>query len=237
MIIFILLQNTKIMIHDTKFQSFIISILIFLPILFIIFYNPFDYKKLPGEQMKISIAVKNFVISNTNQIASAKQEETTKEEIVEKKPIEEKPLIKKDKIQKTIVEKKKSPLPIKKEKKQINQKKQISQNQGEEKQSSTITDLVYGRDDNPFLKSIKKAIDEALIYPHQARRMGISGEVLIEFVWLKNKSLKELKIIKSSGKKILEKSALETIKKAAINFPSHRANVRIQVPIVYKLEH
>lgn len=69
-----------------------------------------------------------------------------------------------------------------------------------------------------LLKEIKSAIDEALIYPRQARKMRMSGEVLVEFTWTKEKKLENLKILKPSKYDFLNKSALETIRIASKNF-------------------
>lgn len=48
--------------------------------------------------------------------------------------------------------------------------------------------------------------------------MRMSGEVLVEFTWTKEKKLENLKILKPSKYDFLNKSALETIRIASKNF-------------------
>ncbi len=94
----------------------------------------------------------------------------------------------------------------------------------------------YGKDNNPFLKAVKLAIDSATTYPRQARKIRIQGKVLVEFLWTQQKQLKDLKIIKSSGYEILDKNTLQTIQRASVDFPVYTNNVRLQIPIIYQLK-
>ncbi len=48
--------------------------------------------------------------------------------------------------------------------------------------------------------------------------MRMQGTVKVEFLWKENKTLADLKIIESSGYDLLDKSALESIRKASLNF-------------------
>ena len=84
-------------------------------------------------------------------------------------------------------------------------------------------------------KPFESAIDEALIYPRQARKMRMSGEVLVEFTWTKEKKLENLKILKPSKYDFLNKSALETIRIASKKFPQYEKTFHIKIPLVYKL--
>lgn len=76
-------------------------------------------------------------------------------------------------------------------------------------------------------------------YPRLAKRRGIEGQVLIE-IWIdaKGQQLKQ-KLIKSSGAHILDKAALDAIKKW--HFSSHLVNGkaiahRVQIPVRFKLD-
>ncbi|EGK7485923.1 energy transducer TonB, partial [Campylobacter lari] len=88
---------------------------------------------------------------------------------------------------------------------------------------------------NELLKEIKQAIDEALIYPRQAKKMRMSGEILVEFTWTKDKNLLNLKILKPSKYKLLNDSALETIRIASKNFPQYEKTFHIRIPLIYKI--
>ncbi len=102
---------------------------------------------------------------------------------------------------------------------------------------NTIETLTFGKDNHPFLRAVKKAIDSNVNYPRQARKMRIQGEVIVEFLWTKHKILKNLKVYKSSGQPILDKSALNAIKQAALHFPQHINDVHLQIPIVFMLRN
>lgn len=58
----------------------------------------------------------------------------------------------------------------------------------------------------------------------------------MEFLWTKQKQLKDLKIIKSSGYEILDKNTLQTIQRASVDFPVYTNNVRLRIPIIYQLK-
>ncbi len=64
----------------------------------------------------------------------------------------------------------------------------------------------------------------------------MSGEVWVEFLWLKRGILKDLKVSKSSGYELLDLSAMETIKIASKEFPALNEDARLSVPIVYRLK-
>ena len=61
---------------------------------------------------------------------------------------------------------------------------------------------------------VKQRIEEVRRYPSRARRQGIEGTVYISFVVLSNGASRDIKIIRSSGSKILDKEAVATIKRA-----------------------
>ena len=64
----------------------------------------------------------------------------------------------------------------------------------------------------------------------------MSGVVKVEFIWKSDKTLADLKIIQSSGYTLLDKSALESIRKASLNFPSYERNLKITLPISYEIK-
>ncbi len=63
--------------------------------------------------------------------------------------------------------------------------------------------------------------------------MRMQGTVKVEFLWKENKTLADLKIIESSGYDLLDKSALESIRKASLNFPQYNGDLRITLPVIY----
>ena len=127
------------------------------------------------------------------------------------------------------------------DKKQERQKEQSSNSGGAQINNNApmqIGTLAYGKTDNPFLREIKQAIDKAAreTYPHQAIKMRLTGEVLLEFVWLTNRKLQAARILKSSGYKLLDDNVLRVLSRASNEFPSYKENIRIQIPVVYNIK-
>lgn len=80
----------------------------------------------------------------------------------------------------------------------------INKNSAKEKTSS----ISY------YLQLVKQKIEKNKRYPLLARNKGIEGEVWLKFEILKNGKVKNIKVVKSSHYQILDKAAIESIKKA-----------------------
>ncbi|TKX31532.1 energy transducer TonB [Campylobacter estrildidarum] len=202
-----------------KYQAFYISFLSFLPIFFLIFHSADFFKIKFNNKEVFALSIKQFTRENSTPI----QENKILEKITPKvKKIQSK-IIKKEgeKIKK--IEQKKASTPIE------NPTKQMTEN------PSQITQLTQGKDKHPLLEQIQKAIQKVQSYPRQAQKMRMQGIVKVEFLWKENKTLAELKIIQSSGYTLLDKNALESIRKASVNFPYYKNDLRIVLPIVYKI--
>lgn len=78
--------------------------------------------------------------------------------------------------------------------------------------------------DTSYFKLVKKKIDEKIFYPEIARRRNIEGKVKIQFILNNDGNLREIKILKSSGNKILDDASIEIIKKSA-PFPKFPENL------------
>lgn len=175
------------------------------------------------QPQSISIALTQFVAQTT----------PTPQEI---KPIEEIKEIQKPIKKKKKRKKKKEPIPTPQNIAQTESKTQPSTNTTTAPQATQEPQtLVFGKTNDPFLISIKQAIDKNLHYPRKARMMKLSGIVNIKFELLKDGRVQNIKIIDSSGHGILDKSAHKTILDARAYFPQPKNNVTIQIPIQYKL--
>jgi TonB family protein len=90
-------------------------------------------------------------------------------------------------------------------------------------------------DKSAIISSFVDRIESLKHYPYIARRRGIQGTALI-FVHLnKNGELKDVVLRKSSGHEILDKSAVELIKKATPFRHGYHSDLKIEIPITYKL--
>ncbi|GAB4422955.1 MAG: energy transducer TonB [Thermodesulfovibrionales bacterium] len=81
---------------------------------------------------------------------------------------------------------------------------------------------------------IRDIIMKNLAYPHMARKMGWEGRVTVSFVVFENGSASDIKILESSGFDILDRNAMETVKKVS-PFPKPPVRAEVIIPIVYKL--
>lgn len=92
---------------------------------------------------------------------------------------------------------------------------------------------------NRYLKEhfayIRDAIMKNLSYPPTARRMGWEGRVVVSFVVNEDGHASDIRIVEGSGFGILDKNAVETIKKAS-PFPRPPVRAEIVMPVAYRLE-
>lgn len=82
---------------------------------------------------------------------------------------------------------------------------------------------------------IRDTIMKNLSYPHMARRMGWEGKVTVSFIVNESGHVENIKILESSGFGILDKNAMETIKRVC-PLPKPPVRAELIMPIVYRLE-
>jgi protein TonB len=98
----------------------------------------------------------------------------------------------------------------------------------------TGTEGVLGGYLKSHLLYIKDIIQKNITYPDTARRNGWMGKVKVSFVIKNNGRAKDIKVIQSSGFRILDKSAKEAVSRSS-PFPHPPAEARIIIPILYTL--
>jgi len=90
-----------------------------------------------------------------------------------------------------------------------------------------------------YRSSLLRLIQRKKYYPLQARRRGLQGKVLVAFTVVGNGEIKNITLSRSSGKKLLDRAAIRTIKRMgkAPPFPKElkRRNWRFVVPISYSI--
>lgn len=89
----------------------------------------------------------------------------------------------------------------------------------------------YIRDHFDF---INKLIHLNISYPYRARKLSMEGNVIISFVVCLDGSVKDVKIKKSSGFSTLDNNSKKAVRKAS-PFPPPPVEVKIEIPITYKL--
>ncbi|HEC1789979.1 TPA: energy transducer TonB, partial [Campylobacter lari] len=196
-----------------------------LPLLFVFLYakNFLYIQHNTTKEEKFNIAIKQFLQDSPK----VKNEQSKQEKIKKIEQVKEKPIVQPKKINTSTDTKAANRL-----KEEIKSQKITSQEKNiliNSQESISLTN------NNELLKEVKQAIDKALIYPRQARKMRMSGEILLEFTWTKDKNLLNLKILKPSKYKLLNDSALETIRIASKNFPQYEKTFHIRIPLIYKI--
>lgn len=92
-------------------------------------------------------------------------------------------------------------------------------------------------DENEFLKAIHREVQKRHIYPPLALQRGYEGKVVIKFYIDINGKTSHFEITQHSSHSLLDKSALNTLKKACKHFPKPNENVYVEIPIVYSLQN
>jgi protein TonB len=81
---------------------------------------------------------------------------------------------------------------------------------------------------------IKELVQKNVSYPGMARKMGWEGKIVIAFTILADGNTRDIRIKESCGIEMLNKSAVEAVKKAS-PFPRPPGEAQIVLPIVYRL--
>ncbi|EAL5927716.1 energy transducer TonB [Campylobacter upsaliensis] len=196
---------------NTKAQASYITFLAFLPLLFALIYTHSLFNTQINKEESLELAMKYF-IQNESYLAPKKQALTSK--------------------QSSKIAPKKSQ--SKTSAKPLNERIENSNLKSNESTKSSI--LSSKQSEESALNKIQEAIQKAQIYPLIAQKKRMSGVVKVEFMWMSDKTLADLKIIQSSGYTLLDKSALESIRKASLNFPSYERNLKITLPISYEIK-
>lgn len=85
------------------------------------------------------------------------------------------------------------------------------------------------------LASVRAGIARTLVYPANARRNGLQGKVILEFVLLAEGRIRDLVLRSSSGFAALDSAALAAVE-AAAPFPPPGLDVLVVVPVVFRAE-
>ncbi|MCR2102786.1 energy transducer TonB [Campylobacter upsaliensis] len=196
---------------NTKAQASYITFLVFLPLLFTLIYTYSLFKTQINKEESFELKMSYFTPKDNHLVP-------------EKQTLDPKQSFK--------IAPKKSQ--SKTSAKPLNEKIENSNLKSNESTKSSI--LSSKQSEEIALNKIREAIQKAQIYPLIAQKKRMSGVVKVEFIWKSDKTLADLKIIQSSGYTLLDKSALESIRKASLNFPSYERNLKITLPISYEIK-
>ncbi len=86
------------------------------------------------------------------------------------------------------------------------------------------------------LSVISQIIQKNISYPPIARRMGWEGRVVLSIRLCTDGTVKDIKVLESSGYEVLDRNAVDTVRRVAGLFPKPPVEVVVKVPVNYKLE-
>lgn len=102
----------------------------------------------------------------------------------------------------------------------------------------TASSVIIAKNKDGYLKQnfsyIRDMIQKKITYPRFARQMGWIGRVLVSFIICADGSVKDIKIAESSGIELLDKNAVEAVKKA-LPLPRPPVEAQVIIPIKYSL--
>lgn len=82
--------------------------------------------------------------------------------------------------------------------------------------------------------SLREIIQRHLVYPNAARRLGWEGKVTLSFIVGGSGHVREIAVLESSGRELLDRNAVETVKRISC-FPAVAAEAQVIIPVVYRL--
>ncbi|WP_297447720.1 energy transducer TonB [uncultured Campylobacter sp.] len=207
---------------NTKVQASYITFLVFLPLLFTLIYTHSLFKTQINKEESFELKMSYFTPKDNHLVP-------------EKQTLEPKQSFK---IAPKKSQSKTSAKPLNERIENSNLKSNESTKSSNLKSNESVksSNLSSKQSEEIALNKIREAIQKAQIYPLIAQKKRMSGVVKVEFIWKSDKTLADLKIIQSSGYTLLDKSALESIRKASLNFPSYERNLKITLPISYEIK-
>ncbi len=82
---------------------------------------------------------------------------------------------------------------------------------------------------------IRDHIQKNIVYPAMARRLGLTGKVVVSFVVMENGHVTDEKILVSSGHKVLDNNVIDTIRQVE-PFPKPPIRAELRIPILYRVK-
>jgi protein TonB len=90
----------------------------------------------------------------------------------------------------------------------------------------------------PYLASLRRRLQELVVYPLAARRQGLSGRVEVEVILESSGRVREVAVVASSSHALLDDAAVEAVRSLApVPLPEGlpRRTLRVRLPIVFDL--
>jgi len=128
-----------------------------------------------------------------------------------------------------------APIPAKIQDMEVSPKEEVSESSGNDIENNSGEGQIAEGYVAANLSYIKGLIAKHLRYPQIARELGLTGTVIVSFIIIPNGYIEEIKIKQSSGFGVLDKNAVEAIKKISPLSQPPPIKVKVIIPISYNL--
>jgi protein TonB len=81
---------------------------------------------------------------------------------------------------------------------------------------------------------VRERIARVLAYPSLARKLGLQGRCVVEFVLLASGAIRGQRVLEGTGHPLLDAAALEAVR-AGAPYPAPGTDVRIATPVAFSL--
>ncbi len=110
----------------------------------------------------------------------------------------------------------------------------------EQKSAATETQTESSKGDSGGSKTydfqfVRNLIVKNLSFPATARRMGLTGKIVVAFLLKEDGQIENITVVESSGHDILDNNVVATIRRIS-PFPKPPATARIVLPITFHLK-
>jgi len=190
-------------------------------------------------------ALREFVVTNVMLLEEPKPNTLT-EEIKQEVPLKPEPIVEKKLEKKVKKELVKAGVPIKESmstpsptsesfaEQTIEMPSSVKVQEKASVSSSRQSDDVLSR----YLAKVRYKIQESLHYPSMAKKMGLEGEAVVQFLIHANGMVdaSSIKIAKSSGKAVLDRNAIDAVLEAIPFELPPKEDLEIVIPVVFKFK-
>jgi len=107
-------------------------------------------------------------------------------------------------------------------------------------QSSARGEGTEDRNLSGYLSAVRLKIEKTKRYPEEAQRKGWGGKVILSFEINRRGEVKDIKLVQSSGYRILDEEGIATLHRASpFLSPSfmEKETIALEIPIVFRLEN
>ncbi len=98
---------------------------------------------------------------------------------------------------------------------------------------------LIARLEDQYKLTLSKLIDASKQYPRRAQRRNMEGKATVSFIIMRDGSVKEIRLVQSTGYKVLDNAVLEAIQSVSGKLPLpaeiNRQQWKFKIPLSFSL--